>query len=576
MPFPQINTWIDWLLFGYNLVASKSTAVPKRGALNFLDPFVVTDNASNGTTDITVDGSQLGFELAPMDLDFHEVRNGTLPGFMPSNLIILNEQFTDPSLTRFAILSEGTPVTPTISGGQMTLSNTSGQNTGVQEGPSITVPNFAVSLNFVSSTSIIGNSYENHAVGVAKDSNNFILAVWRKREGTNGYISVQVKISGSSTFQGDIVLGSAYTTPFQLGLSLVANTLVVWQKPNGGSWTKITSYDVSGTFNFKTSSLTGWKPVFWLATDSVHPVTVVVSNFEYGPFGGTSIRDICPMTSLDGTPVLSGSLVTCTATLADPTGAAYCGIVTYDLASKVLTQTGVLFVNRGSALQNDGAAHLIQDGSGGYHLFITTWGNAGSGASNINILYKHETMLNLSAGVNIIASMTQLTLPGIPSGGGTYDPFATLDGALWRLAFTVGPSSSNQYFPSLASTPDLTTYTLIGQDAASILFEGTRITKLGGTYTLLASTVVTSAGLTGAAGVAYVRAYDMSMNWIGNIYPRGFIDTAANNYPPHCSLIPYGAYVYWLTFDNSEQNSVSGTQGQFRVFRALRYGPGID
>ena len=54
MSFPQINTWIDWLLFGYNLAASNGSQVPKRGALNFLSPLTVTDNPTLGSTDIGV------------------------------------------------------------------------------------------------------------------------------------------------------------------------------------------------------------------------------------------------------------------------------------------------------------------------------------------------------------------------------------------------------------------------------------------------------------------------------------------------------------------------------------------
>src|SRR5581483_7688519 len=120
----------------------------------------------------------------------------------------------------------------------------------------------ATSLHIVSLTGATG-TYANVGVGIAKDSNNFILAVWRSREGVG---SLQVKIGGVSNFV--TTTSQSWTTSFDLGFSLVANSIIIWQRPNGGTWTKIASADVSGTFNFKTSSLTGWKGVIWFASQT--------------------------------------------------------------------------------------------------------------------------------------------------------------------------------------------------------------------------------------------------------------------------------------------------------------------
>lgn len=573
MSFPKINTWIDWLLFGYNIVAGNGTSMPKQGAINFLSPFTVTDNPTNNSTDIEIDGSQLGFELSPADLTMHEVSSGTLPGFQPASMVTLDEEFTNSSLTRFTIfpITGATAITPTISGGQMVLANTSGQGTIIQEGAAMTVPNIAVSCLVASFTTTSGNSFENFGVGVGVDGSNYLMATWER---ISGRVTINANKAGSSSDNAPFTI--ALTPPFSLGMSIVANNVTAWVKQSGGAWTAVTNFDISSIFNFKTMSLTTWKSQLIFDSASTHPCTLSVQSLKIGSFGGVAIRDICPLTSTDGTPIMNGSVATVTATLADPADANYCGILTYDVINKVLTQTGVVFVNRSSALQNDTASHLIQDGTGGYYFFITTWGNFGSGASAINILYKHETTLNLSSGVNAVASMAQLTLPGIPSGGGSYDPFAVLNGSTWNLAFTVGPSSSDQYYPALASSANLSTWSSVGADTASILFEGTRISKIGGSYTVLASTVVKSAGagVHGAAGTPYVRTYDLSMNWTGNIYVPGFLEASDNEFPPHCSLVPFGNYVYWLTFDNTEVSSVP--QGHFRVFRALRYGPSVD
>jgi len=565
MAFPAINHWVDWLLFGYNIVAANGTAMPKRGALNFLPPLTCVDNSTNSSTDIGVNLSQLNAqELSPLDLRFTEVANGTLPGFMPANLVTLDEEFTNTSLSRFTILSEGTPVTPTISGGAITFVNTAGQNTGLQQIAPLGQPQNNVSMHVLSVTSSAGNAYENIGRGWAKDSNNYVMAVWRRRQGTNGTASIQVKISGTSNFVGSITLSAAWTPPFDIGLGIVGNSVVFYQRPNGGVWTEITSYDITSAFNLKTSSLAGWNAVFWLATDNAQTCTAVFQAAKVGLGGGFGIRDICPVTTLAGAPALTGSVLSLTATLTDPTGAAYCAAMSYDLLAKTLTQTGVIMVSRGGAVQNDNAAHLVQDGTGGFYAFITSWGTP-SPASSVNIYAKHETVLPLLTGVNVIGSMSQLSLPNIPSSGGTYDPFAFFANGVWTLAFTYGPNSANSSYPGLATSPDLTTWTAAGQDTTAFPFEGSRVSFLGGSTTLMFSTMQSS-------GYTLIRAYDTSMNWLGSITNFNFPENGSNPYPAHFTLIPYGEFVYWVTFDNSLVNSVSGTEGQFRVFRARRYG----
>ncbi len=63
MAFPQISTWIDWRLFGYNIIAGAGVALPKRPVLNFLAPFTVTDNPTLNTTDIAGGGGGLPWDV---------------------------------------------------------------------------------------------------------------------------------------------------------------------------------------------------------------------------------------------------------------------------------------------------------------------------------------------------------------------------------------------------------------------------------------------------------------------------------------------------------------------------------
>src|SRR5262245_22811921 len=108
------------LQIGETLHATKST----NGSLTRVTIEVV--GVDGGTAD----------ELAPMDLNLHEIDAHAVFDFMPPALVNVNDDMSITSLTRFTALSEGTPQTPTIAGGQMTLVHAAGgdKNSGFQEG----------------------------------------------------------------------------------------------------------------------------------------------------------------------------------------------------------------------------------------------------------------------------------------------------------------------------------------------------------------------------------------------------------------------------------------------------------
>jgi len=505
---------------------------------------------------------------APSDLDLHEyarlvpaAQSGV--GFMPPALVAVNDTFSVTTLTRFGQFSEGTPVTPTIASNQITFANTSGQNTILNEGADMDMCQFAVSLRVVSLNLVAGNAYENVGVGFVKDSNNFIFAAWIPMDSPS-HASIQVKIGGSNSFNAQVTV--SWTPPFDIGLSLVANSLVFWQRPNGGSWAVVTTFDVTSLFNFKTSSLTGWKGGFSFASAATHPCTLVATNFQTGRFGAVGLRDPNPVVALDGTPQISGNVLTFTATATDPSSAAYTGVYTVDLLAGTLAQTGVITVAMGTSLpgaggttsgtgsQNHNAAQIVLDGSGGAYLWMTSWGF--TGAANIQVLMKHVTGNTLISGANAVSGMTQLALAGIPSGGGMYDPCAVFTGGLWYLATTVGPTLANAFYPALQSSPDLVTWTLIGSDSVLAPFEGSRICKVAGSYWVT------------WASMNYGLVYDLTFKNFGGIrLPY----TISSGHPPHVSLvqIPNDAWVRQVTFSSDLAGGVSNTDGRLSLCRAL-------
>jgi hypothetical protein len=64
-----------------------------------------------------------------------------------------------------------------------------------------------------------------------------------------------------------------------------------------------------------------------------------------------------------------------TATAPDALGSSYTGLFKINLSSYEITQLGVIFVSRDSAIQNDLSAHIIRYDNGDRRLSIGTWGN---------------------------------------------------------------------------------------------------------------------------------------------------------------------------------------------------------
>jgi hypothetical protein len=330
-----------------------------------------------------------------------------------------------------------------------------------------------------------------------------------------------------------------------------------WLRPNGGQWTKQTSFDVSADFNLKTSSLTGWKPGFRITSSGTDQVTFNVTNFNAGRFGSAGgIRDLVVFSNEDGSPRFTGDQVYLTATCTDPQAAAYCGVFTLDLLTFTLTQVGLIMVNRGGAIQNDNAAHVIYYNDTTSKLFITSWGTP-SPATAVQIFYKSVTTQDLATGANVVSGMTQLAFPVVPGSGGTYDPYVIFDGALWYMAHTIGPSVAQTFYPALSSSPDLATWSTVGSDSLAFPFEGTRLVLLASQYYLL------------CANVSQINIYDLSMNFVGN--RMGPLIVPSGGYPPHPMMVVHGDYVYQLTFDNTLVGAVANTLGSFREFRAPRY-----
>jgi hypothetical protein len=611
--------------------------------------FSVTNSSTTVTT--TVDqtsvlkaGSSIAFQTQAFV--WYQVQSVT------STTITLASQYTgytsaatQGAYAPWTMVSEGVPNTATVVSSEFTFTQTGDGSTQYNnlmlEGAPIGMPQVCATIHIAAASNTGGSTYEDYSVGIAKDSNNYCYATWRQN---SGYVRIHIKIAGTST-DGIAQVSVSWTPPFDLGFSLVGDNATIWYCPSGGTWTAISTAGLSSHYDFRTYGSVvantwygSWAAAYFPNNGAA--LTVSFSNFKVGSFGASGLRDTCVVSAASGSPVLSGNQVWLTATATDPGASAYCGVFTYDLVARTLTQVGAIMVDRITAagtapstsaslsgtfttaastsvttstsqvgilfqnsvvqfaaqpgvyyvvqsvssgsitlttaytgttgattatlgvIQNDNAAHIIEDGSGGFYFFISSWANTevGSGGPYINILYKHETALNLLSGAHVVNSVTTPSLPGTSGSIGSYDPYCFFDGSTWWLAYVLAPSTSSAFYPALASSSSPGgTWAAVASDTTAVTYEGSRAVYLDGQYWLLWASAATS----------QARVYDLTMTYQG-VYSNLAV---ANGYAPHPMLVPLGNYVYQVTFDNTEYESVAGALGHLRSFRSWRYSP---
>jgi hypothetical protein len=131
------------------------------------------------------------------------------------------------------------------------------------------------------------------------------------------------------------------------------------------------------------------------------------------------------------------------------------------------------------------------------------------------------------------------------------------DGGLYYLAYAVGPNAAFAFYPSLAMSDAgfaSSSWTLVGQDDAAVPYEGSRMVYLSGQYWALWSSTSDS------------NVYNLAMQYQGK-YANLPVDAG---YAAHPMLVPVGAYVYQVTFDDEQYQGTSNALGHMRVFRSRR------
>lgn len=500
-------------------------------------------------------------ERTPVELAFSEVMNdrskawfdgATLSRLQPTGLLWVNDPFTDSTTGRFTTLSEATPGTIAISGGQLTISQTSGgaRQNMEYEGAAIRVPQVCIAVDIVSKSGTAG-AYFAALVGIVKDANNYICVNF---DTANNNANIQYKIGASTSFSAN----SSVT--YSAGMSIIITFVGNWvnfYKSVSGVITKIAGYDLTSKIDLKAEDLTAWFPFFGLSNPGTNANSMVFDNFKVGRCGGVGTRDWTLVTNPDGTPYLVGSTAYFTGTLAGASGGipeASCGIFSMDLESKVITQLGVLLNSRGGKIQNDHAAHIVKDGAN-QRVLISTWGDNATAYPQVqyqNIPVATQDLL--AAGLTYTMAGSTLTLDAYAGIVGRYDPYLIKNGATWYLAYVATTGVGYNFYPALATSSDLATWAATLSDASALRFEGTKITFLGGSYYVI------------AGGQYGCRVYDLTMTfkgWLGGVSPGD------GTTQPHPQLVPYKTQVLWVTFDQTLFPAGTGAAFSWGALRTL-------
>jgi len=500
-------------------------------------------------------------ERTPVELGFTEVINDrtkawfdgkTLSQIQPPGLLWVNDPFTDSTTTRFTTVSEATAGSIAISGGQFTITQGTGssQQNMEREGAAIGVPQVMISVDLISKTGTAG-AYFAALLGIVKDANNYICINF---DTANSNANIQFKIAGTATFS------TGTSTTFVAGMSLMISFVGNWvtfYKSVSGVITKIAGFDLTSKIDLKAQDLTQWYGFFGLANPGTNVNTMTFDNFKVGRFGGVGARDWTLVTNADGTPYMVGNVAYFTATLGAPTGGipeSSCGIFSMDLDSKVVTQTGVLMNSRGGKIQNDHAAHIVRDGNT-QRVLISTWGDNATAQPVVQLQsIPVATQDLLAAGLTYTMAGSTLTLDSYAGIISRYDPYLVRNGATWYLAYVASPSAANSFYPALATSSDLSSWSATLSDSTALRYEGTKIALANGTYYVL------------AGGQYGSRVYDLTMTYKGNL---GGLSPGDGTTQPHPMIFPFKSQVLWVTFDATLFPTGTGAAFSWGCLRTL-------
>jgi hypothetical protein len=212
-----------------------------------------------------------------------------------------------------------------------------------------------------------------------------------------------------------------------------------------------------------------------------------VGRVRAGGFGQLGLRDLRLVSNADGSPYSPDGRLLLTATSAGPGffGTGHASVWELDPVRLALTHRSDLFFRRDGRVYGDHAIHLLREGEE-WLVATSTWGDFVDPALDHVHVELGRTSADLLVGRHVVDTRPlQLPTTGLHSVG-VWDPHLVRDGEEWLIGYV----SARRYFdfhPVLASGPSLDELTVRGAATGRRATEGTTLTRLGGTWRVLAS-----------------------------------------------------------------------------------------
>lgn len=402
------------------------------------------------------------------------------------SLLLLDEDFPGSALSgdwTKAYEVNGT-ATETVSGGSFVAARATGNvwaqyiNTA-QEIPAV---NGAVQARI--GTTVRNSTYNNAQVGIYFSSGNRVHA---EMDHTGNVITLRQRVASGST----TILASTSFTPngdYTVHFGYFGSRIEV-RIDSGSGFVHVLSASTTSLTFF--SDPTGWYPMIGISVASATN-SVEFNWVKMGAYGYNGRRDIKLVTNRNGSPYDDGTYLhftmSCsTVRAADSTARSYTGIFRLDKSTYDIEQTGRVLFELSGNLRELVGCHLVKDGST-WRFLTSGFGGPGGVADGIRMFTTETSPLS---GLVELDTFTALSLPLGDDGAAAYDPALYHDGSVWRMAYAITDEtdfSPESFYPAIATSNDLSSWTLVMADAAQTACEGVAWQKIGANVALWAPT----------------------------------------------------------------------------------------
>jgi hypothetical protein len=402
-------------------------------------------------------------------------------------------------------------------------------------------------------------------VGFASDPNNFCwLYIYNNQAGVDSKVAGAVSQTAPS---------GSFAPPYTLRLVVCWPELWAWIDTGSGFAVAVRHGVATGTdLRLLSQWQAGWRPL--AGFDRSAGGSGTMDWFHSGYVGGFGVRDMKPVTYLDGKPYSPDGRIWVTATQA--IGADFLtnhiGVMSLDATTYEPRIESLQFFRIANSDRTNPAAtkdlctalyggQLLRDSAAGKWLFVVNGWGLGNVSTGVKI-WKAETTADVTAGGTVHElDAYQLDLP---TANGVYDNAQYYDGANWHLvcAEANAPSNWTNYHARLFSGPDLDSL-VAGATDTTRQAEGLNWARIGGDW-------YATAGGTGGP-----HHWDASLAYLGSL--SGSIDTtgttvAFTDYGSHFATVgvPRNGgddteYVAVL-FDQDQISGAGATKGRLAVF----------